>query len=207
MTSPPAPRRRLLAAPERAASILGAAAAVFAEQGYTRTTVEQVAARAKVSKLIVYRHFNSKHELYRAILDQVRDRLAAVEHPAGGPDPADPRAAFAAAVATLRAEFAVARENPDGYRLLHRHAAHEPEFAAYVAELKAAGYARAEATLAGVADPLLRPWLARVVSGTVDGAFLDWLDAGDPARDDDMVRRVARLLGAMVGSILAAPDV
>jgi len=55
-----AARRRLLTTRERASSILEAAATVFAERGYDGSTVDDVAAAAGVSKLIVYRHFNSK---------------------------------------------------------------------------------------------------------------------------------------------------
>ncbi|GLL08162.1 TetR/AcrR family transcriptional regulator [Dactylosporangium matsuzakiense] len=202
---PTPPRRRLLPAPERAASILRAAASIFGEQGYTRTTMEDIATRAKVSKLVIYRHFNSKQELYLAILDQLRRRLETVVPPPAPVDPADHAAAFRQAELTLAAEFAIARESPDAYRLLLRHAAHEPEFAGYVAQVKAAAHARIEDML-GPADPVLRSWMARVVGTTVDEAFLEWLDAGDPARDAEMVRRVTYLLGSMVGSLRAGGE-
>ncbi|WP_426512723.1 TetR/AcrR family transcriptional regulator [Dactylosporangium sp. McL0621] len=195
---PERPTRRLLAAPERAASILTAAARVFARQGYAATTVDQVAAEAGVSKLIVYRHFNSKRELYLAIITQVRQRLANVPRPTAPVQPEDGLAAIRHATATLAATFAVARELPDAFRLLHRHAPREPEFAEHAA--LHGGTVEAEAMLAGIDDPLIRGWMARIISKTVDEAFLDWLDAGDPDRDDEMVERVAFLLGGMVGS-------
>jgi hypothetical protein len=43
--------------------------------------------------------------------------------------------------------------------------------------------------------------MARLVSRTVDEAFLNWLDVGDPAQDEAMVERVVYLLGGMVGSL------
>lgn len=193
--------RRLLRAPERAASILTAAAAVFARQGYAATTLDEVAARAGVSKLIVYRHFNSKKELYAAILDQVRDRLAAVAQPAGVVDETGGEAAIRAAAAALAGTFAVARQLPDGYRLLHRHAAREPEFAGHAEQVLAAERTRVAALLGNVADPLIRNWMARLVAGTVNEAFLEWLEIGEPARDAEMVDRVAYLLAGMVGSL------
>jgi len=205
MSEPTAARRRLLTTRERASSILLAASAVFAERGFAGSTVDEIAARAGVSKLIVYRHFNSKQELYLAILDQIRDRLADVQPPSSAPTVTDSRGAIAAAIATLAAEFAVAREYPDGYRLLHRHAAHEPEFAGYVAGVTAASQANAEALLAGVPDPTVRVWMGRLISRTVNEAFLDWLDVGDPNRDDEMVRRVVHVLGSMVGAVLTEP--
>jgi AcrR family transcriptional regulator len=206
MPEPPSPpRRRLLPTRERAASILTAAAAVFARQGYAATTVDQIAAEAGVSKLIVYRHFNSKRELYLAILDQVRDRLAQVPTPQQSVDPADGQAAFRQAVTTLAGAFAVARELPDGFRLLHRHAVHEPEFAGHVADLIDHSRQRIEGMLAPVPDPTLRTWMARLIDRMVDEAFLEWLEVGDPSRDAEMVERVAYLLGGMVGSLWRQP--
>src|SRR5204862_3725854 len=104
--------RRVLSTRERAASILAAAASLFARQGYATTTVDQIAAEAGVSKLMVYRHFNSKRELYTAILDQVRDRLTAIVHPTAAVDPADAGTALRQAIATLAEVFAVARDMP-----------------------------------------------------------------------------------------------
>jgi AcrR family transcriptional regulator len=202
MPEPPtSPRRRLLPARERAASILTAAAHVFARQGYAATTLDQVAIEAGVSKLIVYRHFNSKKELYTAILDQVRDRRAHVEQPTTAVHATDGDPAIQRAAASLAGTFAVARDLPDAYRLLHRHAAREPEFASYPRDLVDQERERIEALLANVADPLIRGWLARLVANAVNEAFLDWLDIGDPARDGEMVERVAYLLAGMVGSV------
>lgn len=195
------PRRRLLRAPERSASILRAAAKMFARQGYAATTLDQVATEAGVSKLIVYRHFDSKKQLYVAILDQVRDRLGAVEQPTSPVHAADGDPAIRHATVALAGMFAVARDLPDGYRLLHRHAAREPEFAGYLDDLMDRERDRIEALLANVADPVVRRWMARLVAATVVEAFLDWLDVGDPARDAEMVERVAYLLAGMVGSV------
>jgi AcrR family transcriptional regulator len=197
----PAQRRRLLPARERAASILAAAATVFARHGYAATTLDQVAAEAGVSKLIVYRHFNSKNELYMAILDQVRDRLANVAQPTTPVHESDGVPAIKRAADSLAGMFAVARDLPDGYRLLHLHAAREQAFAGYVNVLMDAERARIEALLSNVDDPVLRTWLARLVYNAVSVAFLDWLEFGDPTRDEEMVERVAFLLAGMVGSL------
>src|SRR5204863_4834383 len=68
--------RQLLSRPERQAAILRGAATAFARTGYAATSMEDVAAASGITKLIVYRHFDSKEELYRAVLQQVSDRLA-----------------------------------------------------------------------------------------------------------------------------------
>jgi AcrR family transcriptional regulator len=58
---------------------------LFAERGFDATSVEEVAARAKVSKPMVYEHFGGKEGLYavvvdrevRSLLDQVSAALTA----------------------------------------------------------------------------------------------------------------------------------
>lgn len=60
-------RKRLLGA-DRRASILEAATRVFAEHGLSGAKTQQIAAEAKVSEALVFRHFHTKDMLYRAVL-------------------------------------------------------------------------------------------------------------------------------------------
>lgn len=53
---------------ERRNLILEAARRVFAEKGYDGAKTQRIAAEAKVSEALVYRHFPSKLALYRAVL-------------------------------------------------------------------------------------------------------------------------------------------
>ncbi len=65
------PSARLLGRPkdvEKRAAILVAASLLFLEQGFERTTLEAVAARAGVSKLTVYSHFHNKEGLFEALI-------------------------------------------------------------------------------------------------------------------------------------------
>ena len=57
-----------MAAEDRKAVLLEAAAGLFAERGYAGTRLDDVAAAADVTKPIVYRHFDSKKGLYLALL-------------------------------------------------------------------------------------------------------------------------------------------
>jgi AcrR family transcriptional regulator len=58
---------------------------LFAERGFDATSVEEIAARAKVSKPVVYEHFGGKEGLYavvvdrevRALLDRITTALTA----------------------------------------------------------------------------------------------------------------------------------
>lgn len=71
---PPKRRRRKKARPQE---ILDAALAAFAEKGFSATRVEDIAARAGVSKGTVYLYFESKQDMFRAL---VREGMAANLH-------------------------------------------------------------------------------------------------------------------------------
>jgi AcrR family transcriptional regulator len=202
----PEGKRRVLPRAERAASILRAAARRFARGGYAGTSMDEIAAEGGVSKLMLYRHFNSKHELYEAILEDVRSRLEAVEHRPTTLVGLTPEEGHREAVRTLLATIGAAREMPDAYRLLFVHAAHEPEFATYADGIRSRGVAKSERLLAPlIEDQALRRWAAHVISTLTDEAILAWLDAGEPERDEFMARRLARMQGAIVGALIA-PD-
>jgi AcrR family transcriptional regulator len=195
--------RRLLPAPERAASILAAASRAFSAAGYAATTIDGIAAEAGITKLIVYRHFGSKHDLYRAVLDQVRAALAAAP-----PPPVDAADPVAAAAASLQAYLAACRAHPDAFRLLVVHAAREPEFAAYAEEIRHDGLPAAEENLTMITDPVLRRWAARTIGATVDAAVLAWLDlvpAADPAGDAAMAQRLARVIAGIAAAAMDRP--
>jgi len=53
---------------EKRQAILESAARLFLEQGFERTTVDAIAARAGVSKLTVYSHFDGKEGLFKALI-------------------------------------------------------------------------------------------------------------------------------------------
>ena len=182
--------RQLLSREERHASILRGAAEAFARTGYAATSMEDVAAATGITKLIVYRHFESKEDLYRAVLDQVSNRLA--EEFLRGLNLTD-RRGFA-----VRSILSVAREHPDGLRLLWIHAAREPQFAAYAQEqhdkaIEAALYLIG----ATIDDQTVRVWAARTAVHYLFDAVLSWLDVGTPSRDDEFVELATSGLQAL----------
>jgi AcrR family transcriptional regulator len=174
------PARRLLRREERHASILHGAAAAFARTGFAATSMEDVADACGVTKLIVYRHFDSKEELYRAILQRVFDRQAeelvrGLEHP-GQPG------------LGTRTLLTVAREDPAAFTLLWRHAPREEQFATYARELRSMSVAAVRDLMAiSSDDPMFDSWTAEVVIGWLVEAVLTWLEVGDADRDDEMV--------------------
>ena len=69
MTDAPAPkfRRRKAARP---AEIVQAALAVFAEKGFAAARLDEIAARAGVSKGAIYLYFPTKEDVFRAVVEQ-----------------------------------------------------------------------------------------------------------------------------------------
>jgi AcrR family transcriptional regulator len=55
---------------EKRQEIIRAAIEVFARNGFRGTTTRDLAAHADVNEAIIFRHFNTKQELYRAILEE-----------------------------------------------------------------------------------------------------------------------------------------
>ena len=64
-----------LPAPERRASLLACACRVFAEGSYRGTTTAEIAREAGVTEPILYRHFESKRDLYLAALEECWKRV------------------------------------------------------------------------------------------------------------------------------------
>lgn len=152
--------------------------------------MDDVAAEAGVSRLIVYRNFESKADLYRAVLTGVRDRLR--DEFVAGFERGE-RPTFA-----VRAMVTVAREDPDGFRLLWRHAAREPEFAAFADEFHERAVGVVDALIGdALPDPVLHRWATGLAVDYVVQALLGWLHHGDPTRDDEIERRITDGLVAL----------
>jgi len=110
------PRGRLTAAARRA-QLIEVGRAVFAESGYEATSVEEIAARAKVSKPILYSHFGGKEGLYAVVIDREVERILGriTEAVSSGP----PRARLEQAAL---AYLTYVQEYPEGFAVLLRDA-------------------------------------------------------------------------------------
>jgi AcrR family transcriptional regulator len=115
------PRRKKSAArltgSARRAQLIEIARAVFAKRGFEATSVEEIAARAKVSKPIVYEHFGGKEGLYAVLVDREMDHVVARISEAitsGTPRERVERAAMAF--------LTYVRDQPDGFVVLSRDA-------------------------------------------------------------------------------------
>ena len=56
-------------------AVLDAAEGLFARSGFAAATLDDVASHARVTKGAVYHHFDSKHALFRAVVDRLFQRL------------------------------------------------------------------------------------------------------------------------------------
>lgn len=93
-----------LPAAERRAALVDAALRVFGEGSYDGATTADIARTAAVSEPILYRHFNSKRDLYFACLDEMwrRTREEVERIVEAEPDPREWPFAMPAAILRLR---------------------------------------------------------------------------------------------------------
>jgi AcrR family transcriptional regulator len=83
--TPKSGARIRMSSAQRREQLIATGRSLFAERGFDATSIEEIAARAKVSKPVVYEHFGGKEGLYavvvdrevRALLDRVTNALTA----------------------------------------------------------------------------------------------------------------------------------
>ena len=85
------------------AALVDAARELFAQDGYAATSLDAVAAKARVTKGAVYHHFEGKQRLFEAVFAREVERLAAVL-PAVYASKQDPWEAFEASCRAFLAE-------------------------------------------------------------------------------------------------------
>jgi AcrR family transcriptional regulator len=174
---------------QRREQILAAATEAFARGGFDGTGLEDIATEAGISRVILYRHFDSKADLYRAVLDRARANLGDV---VGPPD-------YGAQI--IDALLAGAARDPAGFRLLFTHAAREPQFRAETDLFQAEMVATAEQQLTAlIDDPGWLSWAAHLTPTATIAAITAWLDAGRPDPDT----AAARIRNAVTGIVEAA---
>ncbi|MGW8251141.1 MAG: TetR/AcrR family transcriptional regulator [Anaerolineales bacterium] len=80
MDEPAKPSRRKRKAAERRMQIINAAANLFAEKGFHRTTTRDIAEEADVSEGTLYNYFESKDDLLLDIMDLLDDVPSDTDH-------------------------------------------------------------------------------------------------------------------------------
>lgn len=172
-----------MTASQRRNQLVGVAKQVFAEHGYPGASIEEIAARAKVSKPIVYEHFGGKEGLYAVVVDRETRRLLEMITARLGQDigPRDQVQASAAAFLDyIEAE-------PDGFRVLTRDS--PSGFAGGgLAGLLSDVAMKAEDVLTGFfvasgLDPAIVPLYARALIGMVVHVGAWWSEVREPDKE------------------------
>ena len=95
--------KRRMTGKERREQLIAIGRSVFAERGCEGTSVEEIAARAGVSKPVLYEHFGGKEGLYAVVVDREMLRLEGI---------------ITAALENGRSRFR--EEHTDGFQILVR---------------------------------------------------------------------------------------
>ena len=189
------PTRRLPPG-ERRALIVDAAGRLFGERGYDATRLDDVASAAGVTKPILYRHFDSKDELYLALLERHRDDLGSFAGAIPGQGPPEERLRI-----VLELWFAYVEAHSYAWKMLFRDSGGSPEIQAFRVDV----HARARAVLVEMIRSLtevpipqreLEP-LAELMSMGMASLVLWWMDNPGASRQaivDAMTRVWAGLL-------------
>lgn len=121
-TSRTAGARRRLSGAERRRVVLEAGARVFAEHGYERAAMREIAREAGVTTPVLYDHFSSKRELQIALLEEQEAELRARQGRERGLE-----AGHELARALIDDFFSWVEAHPYAWRMLFHDAPSDPE--------------------------------------------------------------------------------
>jgi AcrR family transcriptional regulator len=173
--------------------LLEVARGVFARNGYHDTSMNDIADAAGVTKPVLYQHFDSKRQLYQALLDDVGTRLltAIVTTAAQAKDGREQTERG------FQAYFRWVADDHDGFMLLYGAGTRRNDEFARAVRRVTAGAARAIAPLiAADIDDEHRLTLAHALVGLVEGASRRLVERGDDFDPDVTARQVSDLAWA-----------
>ena len=171
-----------MTAAERREQLIEIARGLFAVRGVEGTSVEEIAARAEVSKPVVYEHVGGKEGLYAVVVDREVQQLLTMMRTAltGG----QPRVLLEQAAAAL---LDYIEQRPDGFRILVRDSPVGSASGSFVSIIGDVA-TRVEHILAGEFanrgfDPTYAPMYAQMLVGMVGTTGQWWLDARKPDKE------------------------
>ena len=164
---------------ERREQLLDIGRRLFAERGLDGTSIEEIAARAGVSKPVVYEHFGGKEGLYAVVVDREVGRFLDMATRVLAGDDTMPKFEVAA-VSLLR----YIQDNADGFRILVRDSnptSGSGTFASLISDIAGqVEYILGDVLKARGYDPKLAPMYAQMLVGMVAFTGMWWLDARKP---------------------------
>ena len=167
----------------RREQLLQVGRSLFAERGFEATSVEEIAAKAGVSKPVVYEHFGGKEGLYAVIVDREMQKLLGMVEGALTED--HPRRLLEQAALAL---LTYIEQDTDGFRILVRDspvATSTGTFASLIVDI--AG--QVEHLLAGEFkargfDAKFAPMYSHMLVGMVALTGQWWVDVRKPKKTD-----------------------
>jgi AcrR family transcriptional regulator len=151
-----------------------AASRLFAEQGYARTTLDEVARAAGVTKPVLYQHFASKRDLHLTLLAKHRDAL--LSELAGGLT--GDASLLERMPRVADAWFAHVEKNPYAWSMLFRDTTGDPEVQSFYREMQSTARAVLVSLIGAEGDldvphDRIEP-LAELVRSAMTGLALWW---------------------------------
>lgn len=180
---------------QRREQLLDVGRHLFAEKGFEAVSVEEIAAKADVSKPVVYEHFGGKEGLYAVVVDREMAYLLDSMIKALGDHEEDVSARVLLERAGL-ALFDYIEQYPDGFRILVRDtpAARDPDaggvgftgtFATVIVDVAAKVTDLLEDQFrAHKLNPKWAPLYAQMLVGMVAQTGQWWLDVRKPKKDE-----------------------
>jgi AcrR family transcriptional regulator len=167
---------------ERREQLVTVGRSLFAEKGFDAASIEEIAARAGVSKPVVYEHFGGKEGLYAVVVDrEMADLLGRLTAALSAGPPHDLVEQAAVALLTY------IEEETDGFRILARDSPMAGsggtfssllnDIASQVEHILAREFARREI------DTALAPMYAQMLVGMVALTGMWWLEERRPSRE------------------------
>jgi AcrR family transcriptional regulator len=171
-----------MTAAERREQLIEIARSVFAEKGFDGASVEEIAARAQVSKPVVYEHFGGKEGLYAVVVDREVRQLLEMMRDAlkdGSPRVLLEQAAFAL--------LDYIEQSSEGFRILVRDSPLGSATGSYVSIMgdiatRVEGILVDEFKKRGF-DAKAAPMYSQMLVGMVGTTGQWWLDARKPAKE------------------------
>jgi AcrR family transcriptional regulator len=187
-----------LSATARREQLLDVALEVFAHTGYHDTSMNDVAEAAGVTKPVLYQHFESKRELFQALLDAVGARmLSAIRE--GTADATDGRSRTELG---FRSYFRWVSSDHDAFMLLYGGASRRDQEFSRAVRRVTNGMVQAIAPLiAADIDDEHRLTLAHALVGLAEGASRRLVERGQEFDPDEIARQVSDLAWAGLRSV------
>ena len=181
-SEPKRPGRSRMTGKERREQLLEVGRSLFAERGFEAASIEEIAARADVSKPVVYEHFGGKEGLYAVVVDRemqrLLDRFAAALSFGGHPRELLERAALVL--------LDYIEEETDGFRVLVRDspvAGPDGGFSSLISEVASkVEHVLADQFRVRGQDPQLAELYSQALVGMVALVGQWWLDTRSPGK-------------------------